>query len=290
LYRLNVNTWLFVFIALHIFKLTAQLCTSQPTLSIVKRQNEFEFEVFTLNPSSAQYFWNFGNGWYSTQKKTQTTYSASGVYTVSVRVTYASTCQTLKTETLNVTGVSCNGNAAFDILQSDTARDLTFELREPWNLSQGYWSWGDGAYSWGLLSSHMYTTSGVYQACLTATASCGDRVISCNAVAVGCCGGKIKVRSTYPSLKPNNDGTITDMDVKSERQVVVFPQPAHDVLNLKFIGIVPHNLCLSIFDYTGKQVYCGHSEMVNLTNFIPGMYTIQIQCQGYLQHQKILIQ
>lgn len=136
----------------------------------------------------------------------------------------------------------------------------------------------------------MYTTSCVYHAYLAATASCGDRVILFNAVAVGCCGGIIKARSTYPSLKPNNEGVITDMDVKSEWQVVVFSKPAHDVLNLKFIGIVPHNLCLSIFDYTGKQVYCGHSETVNLTNFILGMYTIQIQCQGYFQHQIILIQ
>lgn len=131
--------------------------------------------------------WDFGNGTGSSAQNPQTTFAATGNYTVSLRVTSDRGCFATfsKTAYVQITGG----------LQLDFSNTLPTRCRAPFlinftNNSTGpgaltyFWDFGDGNTSTQQNPSHTYAASGAYNVTLALTSSngCTDTLRRINAV------------------------------------------------------------------------------------------------------------
>lgn len=112
--------------------------------------------------------WNFGDGNLSTNANPTHTYSVPGTYLVCLTTTDScgtdSTCQSVT--------VSCAAPvAAFSALPVQST--VVFTDLSGGSPTSWLWSFGDGNLSVVQNPTHVYSSSGLYQVCLTVTDSCG---------------------------------------------------------------------------------------------------------------------
>ncbi|HQQ94022.1 MAG TPA: PKD domain-containing protein [Bacteroidia bacterium] len=157
----------------------AQGCTSMFTYSLGANGNvTFTSTSAPVNSITTQYYWTFGNGnTYSATGGpgiiTSQTYSANGVYTVSLFILTPATCSNVSSQTINVTSASgCVLNANFSANSGGSG------LMNFTNLSTGTsststfaWNFGDGGTSNLFSPAHTYSASGNYIVSLTVTNS-----------------------------------------------------------------------------------------------------------------------
>ncbi len=114
-----------------------------------------------------KYFWNFGDGITSTQTNPRHTYSAEGIYTVSLNVTDAYGCTDFNSKT-NYVRIA---DPKADFRVSDTVGTCPPLIVNFTNASKNYsylsWDFGDGTNSNSVNPSHFYATPGLFHAVLT---------------------------------------------------------------------------------------------------------------------------
>ncbi|MCG3166100.1 MAG: hypothetical protein POELPBGB_01876 [Bacteroidia bacterium] len=131
-----------------------------------------EFTPLTTGGQPQSFLWDFGDGNISTENKPTHMYANSGIYTVSLNVTYASGCSSSITNPLNL-GVSALSCDAGFILSSLDTTTVTLSSNPggtgPWTYD---WDFGDGSpHNNTANPTHTYATQGVYQVCLTTVSS-----------------------------------------------------------------------------------------------------------------------
>ncbi|MAJ28373.1 hypothetical protein CBD41_02995, partial [bacterium TMED181] len=150
-----------------------------------------QFTSTSTGPISSL-LWDFGDGATSTQQSPSHTYTAAGIYTVSLTVTGpggtdAEVCQSC------ITVTDPAPVASFDVSRNSGVYDLSVEFT---NTSTGpstsfSWNFGDGSTSTEESPSHTYTSAGFFTVTLTVTGPGGtDTVV---------CGSCIAVASPPPS-------------------------------------------------------------------------------------------
>lgn len=96
-------------------------------------------------------------------------------------------------------------------------------------------------------------------------------------------------------------GEATDLDdlsLNSNANVVVFPNPASDKINIKLENIDSSDVLINLLDITGKVVYSkvvnevrgDFNEVVLISNYNKGIYFISVKVADRLINKKILIQ
>jgi PKD repeat protein len=122
---------------------------------------------FTFNNTSsgysagATYFWNFGDGNYSSLENPNYTYSYDGSYNVSFGI-WDSICSDSIWQQITVTGtVNCNLAATFT-LTNNGGGNYSFSNNSSGNYNYSFWDFGDGNYSYLTNPNHTYTTNGTY--------------------------------------------------------------------------------------------------------------------------------
>lgn len=136
----------------------------------------------------ATYYWDFGDGFVSSQMAPTHTYSSPGVYSVSLVVTNSVGCSKSLTKTAFIV-VSSKPQAAFTI--SNNASCTTPLTPIFTNTSIGsvsyQWFFGDGGTSALANPTHTYTATGSYNVMLIATSAlgCKDTLVSNGAVNIG---------------------------------------------------------------------------------------------------------
>jgi len=130
----------------------------------------------TSTGSGLDYFWDFGDGNTSTATNPVHSYTANGVYDVSLTVTDFNGCDS----TLLLPGyitiadplISIQADSTFSncppLLVNFNARANSVHTFTNWN-----WDFGDGASSTGIDPSHVYIESGLFDISLTATTTAG---------------------------------------------------------------------------------------------------------------------
>jgi PKD repeat protein len=121
--------------------------------------------------------WTFGDGGTSTVKNPSHTYTASGVYPVSLTATNAAGSNTTtKTGYITATPVVLIPVADFSGTPRSGVASLTVQFTDLSTNNPASWSWtfGDGGTSTVKNPSHIYTASGVYPVSLTATNAAGS--------------------------------------------------------------------------------------------------------------------
>ena len=98
------------------------------------------------------------------------------------------------------------------------------------------------------------------------------------------------------ALIPNaRDATDNSNRLESERELTIFPNPAHDHTIIKTRGL--SNSSISIYDPLGRMVYQSKllesNETINInlspSHFSPGLYIVKAEGQGELITRKLLV-
>ena len=77
----------------------------------------------------------------------------------------------------------------------------------------------------------------------------------------------------------------------SNKDITIFPNPAHETLNIHFqhIGITG---TVRLFDCTGKEIYAWQinaNQTLNLSDVAPGVYVLHIETQHFQSGRKIVV-
>jgi hypothetical protein len=141
-------------------------------------------------------------------------------------------------------------------------------------VTSAVWYWGDGTSSTGLYPSHTYTTSGWYNICVTAYASCGDSVNVC------------RNDTLYKSASNNSIVNVNVMPATAgvnqlsvnKNELSVYPNPAN---NDVIIQSATELGAISIYNALGNIVYQTKSrntqEQIDISKLSAGVYMIQAQ-------------
>jgi PKD repeat protein len=135
-------------------------------------------DISTNNPT--QWFWDFGDGNFSTDQFPTHTYASPGAYTVCL--TASSNCG--NNQACDQVIVTCTPpQAAFEVETNNyTAIFTDNSTNAP---SQWLWDFGDGNTSSLANPVHEYVNSGTYTICLTVSSACGNNQ-TCQTITVDC--------------------------------------------------------------------------------------------------------
>lgn len=126
--------------------------------------------------SSPKLFWNFGDGYYSTDTNPVHKYSKPGVYHVSLTVNDAGgTCSDFIEMPVQVGDINCK--ADFEVFVDSISNKAYFRSKVMGEATQLLWMFGDGSVSEKPNPTHQYTHPGYYPVVLStfnATNNCMD--------------------------------------------------------------------------------------------------------------------
>lgn len=204
------------------------------------------------------HMWDFGDGYMSTLTNPNHTYALHGSYYVCHTVT--DSCGT---------ATMCDTISLCDTLSSawnHTSTGLTVQFTSLNQAATSYaWDFGDG-YSAALPNPiHTYTNSGLYQACLTVSDSCGTN-------------------TTCTFLELNGIG----VNESSQLSLVLRPNPAKDLVHIDGLPSgTPYKILLRTA--SGQLVrVVDDATTIELTAIPSGMYLIDVEANGTVQHFKML--
>jgi PKD repeat protein len=134
----------------------------------------------------ASWYWNFGDGQYSSQQSPSHSFAQPGTYYVCLNITGAdSSCYNFTCDTIVVGGGTvCVAQFTYSPEPQGSPDSFRFIDLSIGNIDSWLWSFGDGTGSEEQNPLHVYAGPGTYTACLTITGNdcndtfCNDIVIS----------------------------------------------------------------------------------------------------------------
>jgi gliding motility-associated-like protein len=164
--------------------------TGVPAFGCVPLLVQFNSQSTAGSGTIASWQWDFGDGTFATVENPSHTYTASGNFNVSLRVTNSFGCVTTVTK-LQYIQVGSKVHADFTNSQPtscDLPTTITFQNNSTGAGSLAYqWDFGDGGTSIQQNPSHTYATAGSFTVRLIVISSngCRDTLTKVNAVTIG---------------------------------------------------------------------------------------------------------
>jgi len=226
---------------------------------------------FSVNQDDkTDYWWDFGNGYYSDLPQPVFTFQQAGKYNVCLMV--SNDCDTLiNCDTVNV----CNSPVSEFSYQTDgnMVSFLPFEIEDG---NQYLWDFGDGFMSNLVQPDHFYNSTGQYLVCLTVSNSCAS----------------IQLCDT---IKLNAIGAV---DLQSENGVKIYPNPSNGRFNISSGNGSIEFRNLLVFSTDKKLVHkidipfeLNNSGLIqcDLSVLEEGVYLIQMETNIGLIYRKIVL-
>lgn len=127
--------------------------------------------LFTENSANSfvSWSWDFGNGRTSGMKSPMQMYSGEGLYTVCLSATNALGCISTRCRPVLVVREASQTmvSADFNYYINEATHQVAFDDLSTGQISEWYWTFGDGNYGTGEAPTHSYTSAGVYKVCLS---------------------------------------------------------------------------------------------------------------------------
>ncbi len=220
--------------------------SGDPTVNFVDLSTEI--------PTS--WFWDFGDGFTSTEQNPTHTFPDNGTYYVCLTATNAvgsnTSCQYVLIDTYTYAPVS-----AFTYFGDPTVYFVDFSTGDP---TSWLWEFGDGFTSVEANPTHTYASNGTYNVCLTATNAVGSNT-SCQTIVI----------NGYPSPEAlftySGDPVVSFSDLSSNSPINWFwdfddgsfsteQNPTH---SFAFNDV--YTVCLTVNGAGGEDTYCDNVEI-----------------------------
>ncbi len=258
--------------------------------------------TFSSNSSTLSshpgFYWNFGDGVFSTAANPVHTFTNAGTYTVSFILsdTANTFCKDTLIQSLNVTGIPCIANSNFTLVPTNTPQFWNAIPANPWNVVAATWMWGDGGSNNTLFASHLYSVSGTYSICLSVTVSCGASSTYCYPYTVFKStegpSNVISINVVAPELSTN----VVEL-TRDNWTFMVYPNPNPGSFTLKGEDLEKKGLSIVVYDLLGKEIYKGESaandglfeKNIQLGDVSGGFYFIELRSASKTLTQKIIV-
>ena len=238
------------------FCMTIPVGCVQPIADFSSSVTALTSDFTDLTTDADTYFWDFGDSNTSTLSDPSHTYSQPGTYWVCLIASEACYADTF----CDSVTVVCPALAAdFSIFAHPDGQTYDFTDISVGNGSSWSWDFGDSNTSTDQNPQHVYASAGQYVVCLTVDDSCSTSTI-CDTI------------SATVGIGESSLGNL-----------LLFPNPVSDELNLHIQMLAGDWLTLEILDASGRLV---HSEdlgtvkqlthRVNLSDFSDGIYMVQL--------------
>ncbi|MDP4266324.1 MAG: PKD domain-containing protein [Bacteroidota bacterium] len=119
------------------------------------------------------WYWEFGNGYISTQQNPVYTYPDNGIYKISLSVKNNNGCISTDHKTIIIGSNYKNCNADFTYFSDLSSKTVYFTDRSTGNKNSLLWNFDDGYSSSVINPIHIYTGQGYYNVCLNIMDSSG---------------------------------------------------------------------------------------------------------------------
>ncbi len=208
---------------------------------------------------------------WSTGATTQTiTATAAGTYWVQVTVSGGCTGKdtvVLTTKPLPIAGFSFTTNS-HSVNFNNTSSNATI-----YN-----WLFGDGNNSSATSPVHIYSGAGTYPVKLLATNTCKSDSVTQNIIVAGV------------TIIPDSCG--------NQLSTILFPNPVHGILSIKFLTPLTVNVSVSIINALGQRMHtygftgikCKDIKQIDMRSFSNGVYFFQIKSDGIEIIKKVVKQ
>ena len=244
--------------------------------------------------NASVYLWDFGDGYTSNAMNTIHAYASAGSYFVKLKIIQAS-CTDSIIQSVNVTGIPCIANSGFNMGPTATPQTWTVSPAGAGNILAAQWSWGDGSVSNTLYTSHSYSAAGLYQICLTVTATCGNTSSTCSTYSVyrgSQQSAMLQVNVIPPLSIPLGIDSYSPSDLANWQ---VYPVPANNELTIYSEHWIHNEVEITITDVLGRiiQLYTlrpeTNSVSVSVGHLAEGMYLLNIHSGTFTSAKRILI-
>jgi PKD repeat protein len=145
---------------------------------------KIQFSGSVLNSSASKFYWSFGNDEYSSQQNPAYTYPAAGYYEVCLHTKDTVTgCFSKYCEFVHAGSGDCK--AKYTALpNAANPMKINFQDASVGGATSWHWDFGDGIVSNSKSPSHVFTTAGYFDVCLTTSmATCQNTY--CSSIHVG---------------------------------------------------------------------------------------------------------
>ncbi len=244
-------------------------CT--PPVASFKQVNYNNAVQFTASSiEDGEYWWQFGNGFYSDLKDPMFVYSEPGEYNVCLVVTDSCGSDTV-CNSIQICENIINGT--FTSITDGNFVNFTPELQS--DTVELVWDFGDGFFSELQRPKHYYNQSGNYLVCMVAKNFC-NQVISCDTI----------------SIMPIESGN------KSSEVVQLYPNPSTGMISVTNGRIQANFEKIKITNFNGTIVLDQNSSRLSkrengyfcdFTGLESGIYTIHVVTDIGIFTQKAII-
>jgi len=210
-------------------------------------------------------YWNFGDGQTSASLNPVHTFSSEANYNVTLICYGPCGGDTLKTL------VSLCDPLASGFNYTVAGSTVSFSVTAITGSASFFWTFGDGGSGSGITTNHAYTANGAYSVCLIASNSC-ESDTTCQQVIVNATG-------------------INDFLSES---VSIFPNPANDLLTVKFSDAQMFPVEISLYDHVGKLLLrsvpssFNKSYQLDVSGFPQGVYLLKIETAEGMAVRKVV--
>lgn len=236
------------------------------------------------------YYWSFGNGGSAYTANPGPQFYAPGTYTVSLNVTdsISGPCSDSYSTVITVTTCVASGNFVM-VKDSSITSSIVWNAYPtyPSNVSGVTWSWGDGSTSNSYYPVHTYSSTGVYNICLTVSVSCGADTTICMNSSINRSNNE---NSQMATVNVVNTSLVTGI-AKTSRNIdlTVYPNPAKNELTIEGAGA---GTSIMITDLLGKtvmsQVQKDSKATFDISNLNPGIYIVRAVDESRTATTKII--
>jgi len=243
------------------------------------------------------YSWDFGDGSTSNNRFPQHTYNAPGTYNACLTITSGNCtdtyCSAVVVDTGNVIfpGGPCRAYYAF--LQLAPYQVTVVNLSSGLNLSFN-WDFGDGTTATGPYPSHVYTSTGSYNLCLTVSDANGCSDTFCDTLSVDTLGNIFRVMTGF-TVNVLSPGQITAgvEEVSPLHTFSLYPNPASDRIHFSVASDGVPAEAYSVMSIQGGIVSSGTVQgfegTIDASDLASGVYLIVLQFNdGSRSHQRII--